>query len=76
MIDSDSLFEHDDAQLTILGVRFDNQRQYRIALSSIANTVWEGWTPNKQDAIDVKQTLLGHKPSIQTLINREKRHHS
>lgn len=76
--DSDSLFEHDDRELTILGVQFDSQQQYRIAIKSLNEMAWAGLDIDKQDAIDTKQSLLGNPPTVQELLahikKQEKEH--
>lgn len=49
-------------QLTIMGVRFNNQKDFRGALYAISSNMIEGWQPTKQDVERIKHYLvLKHK---------------
>ena len=45
-------------QLTIMGVRFNNQKDFRGALYAISSNMIEGWQPTKQDVEQVKHYLV------------------
>ena len=52
-------------QLTIMGVRFNNQKEFRGALYAISSNMIEGWQPTKKDVEQVKYYLaLKHKGQI------------
>lgn len=53
------------SQLTIMDVRFNNQKEFRSALYAISSNMIEGLEPTKQDIEDVKYYLaLKHKGQI------------
>lgn len=45
-------------QLTIMGVKFNNQKDFRGALYAISSNMIEGWQPTKQDVEQVKHYLI------------------
>ncbi|MEI3597805.1 MULTISPECIES: hypothetical protein [unclassified Oceanobacillus] len=45
-------------QLTIMGVKFNNQEEFRGALYAISSNMIEGWQPTKQDVEQVKDYLI------------------
>lgn len=45
-------------QLTIMGVKFNNQKEFRCALYAISSNMIEGWRPTKQDIEQVKDYLV------------------
>lgn len=45
-------------QLTIMGVKFNNQKEFRGALYAISSNMMEGWEPTKQDIEQVKDYLV------------------
>lgn len=41
--------DHNDQELTILGVAFRNEREYRATLNAVVNNMYEGFEPTVAD---------------------------
>lgn len=41
-------------EMTIMGVKFDNRKQYLNAKSTVASSWMEGWQPTKQEIEDLR----------------------
>jgi hypothetical protein len=43
------------SELTIMGVRFDNKKDFRGVWHALSTNMFEGWEPNKGDVLRLKE---------------------
>lgn len=51
-------------QLTIMGVKFNNQKDFKGALYAISSNMIEGWEPTKKDVEHIKKYINQKKELI------------
>jgi hypothetical protein len=47
--------EVNKSKLTIMGIRFDNKRDFRGAWHALSTNMFEGWEPNRGDVLRLKE---------------------
>ena len=43
------------AELTIMGVPFDNKKDFQRVLHTLSTNIFEGWEPNQSDILHLKK---------------------
>ncbi|WP_207696660.1 hypothetical protein DOK67_0002278 [Enterococcus sp. DIV0212c] len=49
----------DRSKLTIMGVQFDSQKDFKGVWYALSTDMIEGWEPEKHDVEEMKQYLVG-----------------
>jgi hypothetical protein len=48
----------DKKNMTILGVKFDNRKEFRVVWYAISSNMIEGWQPNEKDVLRLKNEVV------------------
>ena len=49
----------DRSKLTIMGVQFDSQKDFKGVWCALSTNMIEGWEPEKHDVEEMKQYIIG-----------------
>jgi hypothetical protein len=49
--------EINKAELTIMGVRFDNNKDFRSVWHALSTNMFEGWKPNQKDVLHLRERV-------------------
>jgi hypothetical protein len=49
--------EINKAELTIIGIRFDNKKDFRSVWHTLSTNMFEGWEPNQKDVLHLKERV-------------------
>jgi hypothetical protein len=47
--------EINKSELTIMGIRFDNKKDFRSVWHALSTNMFEGWEPSKGDVLHLKE---------------------
>jgi hypothetical protein len=47
--------EVNKSELTIMGIRFDNKKDFRRVWHALSTNMFEGWEPNQKDVLRLKE---------------------
>ena len=48
----------DENDLTIMGIKFDNSKDFKSVWYALSTNIIEGWTPTSNDVIELKNKLI------------------
>ena len=48
----------DENDLTIMGIKFDNIKDFKSVWYALSTNIIEGWTPTSNDVIELKNKLI------------------
>lgn len=51
----------DKEKMTIMGVQFDNRREFRIVWYAVSSNMIEGWQPNQADIKQLRERAMDHR---------------
>ncbi len=49
--------EINKSELTIMGIHFDNKRDFRSVWHALSTNMFEGWEPSKKDVLHLKERI-------------------
>ncbi len=49
--------EIDESELTIMGIRFDNKKDFRSVWHALSTNMFEGWEPSQRDVLNLKEKV-------------------
>jgi hypothetical protein len=49
--------EINKSELTIIGIQFDNRKDFRAVWHALSTNMFEGWRPSKDDVLHLKKRI-------------------
>ncbi len=50
--------EINKSELTIMGIRFENKKDFRSVWHALSTNMFEGWEPNQGDVLHLKERVI------------------